>query len=47
MTSMTTYATGCSENVLLRFPCRRTDFIFIDIPEPEKIGNGNSPRPNR
>ena len=26
MTTMTTYATGCSENVLLRFSCRMTDF---------------------
>jgi hypothetical protein len=27
---MTTYATGCSENVLLRFSCRMTDFARYD-----------------
>ena len=26
MASMTTYGTGCSENVLLRFSCKVTDF---------------------
>jgi len=26
MASVTTYATGCKEDVLLRFSCRMTDF---------------------
>ena len=30
MTSMTTYATACSENGLLRFSCRMTDFARYD-----------------